>query len=72
MWHNKKPAVIENQHFDKDKEICHHQPSSAAATSHCPVTQTMPSIFWQWWWLGQLRYWWQWWRQTLAVRWWWR
>jgi hypothetical protein len=40
-----KAAVIKNQHSDNDKEIRCHQPSSIAATSRCPVTQTLPSNF---------------------------
>jgi hypothetical protein len=34
-----------SQHSDKGKEICHHQPSSPAAASCCPVIQTLPSTF---------------------------
>jgi hypothetical protein len=42
----KKPAVRKNQHSEKnDEEIRHHQPSSPAATSLCPVTKTFPSTF---------------------------
>jgi hypothetical protein len=33
-----KSAVRKNQHFDKHKEIRHHQPSSPTTTSRCPVT----------------------------------
>jgi hypothetical protein len=41
-----KSAVRKNQHSEKnDKEICHHQPSSPAATSLCPVTKTFPLTF---------------------------
>jgi hypothetical protein len=42
----KKSAVRKNQHSEKnDEEICHHQPSSPAATSLCPVTKTFPLTF---------------------------
>jgi hypothetical protein len=42
----KKSAIRKNQHSEKnDKEIRHHQPSSPAATSLCPVTKTFPSTF---------------------------
>jgi hypothetical protein len=40
-----KSAVEKNQHSDKDKEICRHQPSSPAAASHCPFTQMLPLTF---------------------------
>jgi hypothetical protein len=30
---------------DKDNEICHHQPSSPAAASSCPVTKMSPLFF---------------------------
>ncbi len=47
FWcHKKKYAVRKNQHSDKnDEEVRHHQPSSLAATSLCPVTKTFPSTF---------------------------
>jgi hypothetical protein len=42
----KKSAVRKNQHCEKNyEEIRHHQPSSPAATSLCPVTKTFPSTF---------------------------
>jgi hypothetical protein len=40
-----KSAVNKNQHSDKDKEICCHQPSSFTAASSCPVTQMLPLTF---------------------------
>jgi hypothetical protein len=40
-----KSAVEKNQHSDKDEEIHRHQPSSPAATSRCPFTQTLPLTF---------------------------
>ncbi len=46
MSQQKKSAVRKNQHSEKnDKEICHHQPSSPAATSFCLVTKMFPSTF---------------------------
>ncbi len=46
MSQQKKSAVRKNQHSEKnDEEICHHQLSSPAATSLCPVTKTFPLTF---------------------------
>jgi hypothetical protein len=42
----KKSAVRKNQHSEKiDEEIRHHQPSSPAATSLCPVIKMFPLTF---------------------------
>jgi hypothetical protein len=38
-------SAIKKQHYDKDKEIRCHQPSSPAAASHCPVTHSLPLTF---------------------------
>ncbi len=40
-----KSAVRKKQHSDKDEEICRHQLSPPATTSHCPVTYMLPSTF---------------------------
>ncbi len=46
MSQQKKSAIRKNQHSEKNyKEIRHHQPSSPAATSPCPVTKTFPLTF---------------------------
>jgi hypothetical protein len=41
-----KSAVRKNQHSEKnDEEIRHHQLSSPATTSLCPITKTFPLTF---------------------------
>ncbi len=46
MSQQQKSAIRKNQHSEKnDEEVRHHQPSSPAATSLCPVTKTFPLTF---------------------------